>query len=163
MKEYVHIVAVQYVLKFNWIVLNFLCFLVNNRSFKGALSRDFLLQVFFTSTAGVVLTNAQFITINVLLFKKLRDIIFFCVPQKKIRSQSFFNSGTLVFLCTRVLLCTVVVCCCLLLGVLVCCFVLLRVRGVGRSPCSYVVWAGIQGEGAGWWQGSPSPSHYRYR
>jgi hypothetical protein len=60
-------------------------------------------------------------------------------PTKKIRSQSFLNSGTLVFLCTRVLLCTVVVCCCLLLGVLVCCCVLLRVRGVGRSPCSYVV------------------------
>ncbi len=102
---------------------------------------------------------------NVPLFKKLRDIIFFLwdnnfepfrgtfwggqksqkmahkviVPQKKIWSQSFLNSGTLVFLCTRVLLCTVVVCCCLLLGVLVCCCVLLRVSGVGRSPCSYVV------------------------
>ena len=69
------------------------------------------------------------------------------------------NSGTLVILCTRVLLCTVVVCCCLLLGVLVCCCVLLCVRGVRRSPCSCVVWAGIQGEGAGW-QGSLSPSHY---
>jgi hypothetical protein len=45
------------------------------------------------------------------------------VPQKKIRSKSFLNSGTLVILCTRVLLCTVVVCCCLLLGVLVCCCV----------------------------------------
>ncbi len=32
------------------------------------------------------------------------------VPQKKIMSQSFLNSRTLVFLCTRVLLCTVVVC-----------------------------------------------------
>jgi hypothetical protein len=61
------------------------------------------------------------------------------VPQKKIRSQSFLNSGTLVILCTQVLLCTVVVCCCLLLCVLVCCCVLLRDRGVGRSPCSYVV------------------------
>jgi hypothetical protein len=59
--------------------------------------------------------------------------------KKKIRSQSFLNSGTFVFLCTRVLLCTVVVCYCLLLGVLVCCCVLLRVRGVGRFPCSYVV------------------------
>jgi hypothetical protein len=58
---------------------------------------------------------------------------------KKIRAQSFLNSGTLVILCTRVLLCTVVVCCCLLLGVLVCCCVLLRVRGVGRPPCSYFV------------------------
>ena len=77
------------------------------------------------------------------------------VPQKKIMSQSFLNSGTLVILCTRVLLCTVVVCCCLLLGVVVCCCVLLHVREVGRSPCSYVVLAGIQGEGA---QGSPS--HY---
>ena len=54
-------------------------------------------------------------------------------------SQSFLNSGTLVILCTRVLLCTVVVCCCLLLGVLVCSCVLLHVRGVGRSLCSYVV------------------------
>ncbi len=143
------------------------------------------------------------ITINVPLFKKLRDIIFFCgtitlwaiswdilrgprliwrrgqfrgqksrgplkmsremahkviVPQKKIRSQSFLNSGTLVILCIWVLLCTVV-CCCLLLGVLVCCCVFLCVRGVRRSPCSCVVWAGIQGEGAGW-GGSHSPSHY---
>jgi hypothetical protein len=39
-------------------------------------------------------------------------------------SRSFLNSGTLVILCTRVLLCTVVVCCCLLLGVLVCSCVL---------------------------------------
>ncbi len=45
------------------------------------------------------------------------------VPKKKIMSQSFLNRGTLV-ICTRVLLCTVVVCCCLLLGVLVCCYVL---------------------------------------
>jgi hypothetical protein len=58
-------------------------------------------------------------------------------PTKKIMSQSFLNSGTLVILCTRVLLCTV--CCCLLLGVLVCCCVLLCVRGVRRSPCSCVV------------------------
>jgi hypothetical protein len=79
------------------------------------------------------------------------------VPQKKIMSQSFLNSGTLVILCTRVLLCTVVVCCCLLLGVLVCCCLFLCVRGVRRSPCSCVVCASIQGEGAGW-QGSPS--HY---
>ena len=72
------------------------------------------------------------------------------VPQKKIRSQSFLNSGTLVILCTRMLLYTVVVCCCLLLGVLVCCCVLegcggllvavlceqvLRGRGLaGRAP-----------------------------
>ncbi len=78
------------------------------------------------------------ITINVPLFKKLRDNLRgqkslgplkmshemahkVIVPQKKIMSQSFLNSGTLVILCTRVLLCTVVVCCCLLLGVLVCC------------------------------------------
>jgi hypothetical protein len=53
----------------------------------------------------------------------------------------------------------VVYCCCVLLSVVVCCCVLLCVRGVGRSPCSCVVWAGIQGVGAGW-QGSPSPSHY---
>ena len=59
--------------------------------------------------------------------------------KKKIWSQSFLNSGTLVFLCTRVLLCTVVVCGCLVLGVVVCCCVLLHVREVGRSPCSYVV------------------------
>jgi hypothetical protein len=41
------------------------------------------------------------------------------VPQKKIMSQSFFNSGTLVILCTRVLLCTVVVCCWVFLCVVV--------------------------------------------
>ena len=72
------------------------------------------------------------------------------VPQKKIRSQGFLNSGTLVFLCTRVLLCTVVVCCWLFLCVVVCCCVLegcggllvavlceqvFRGRGlVGRAP-----------------------------
>ncbi len=65
-------------------------------------------------------------------------------------SQSFLNSGTLVILCTRVLLCTDVVGCCLLLGVVVCCCVLegcggllvavlceqvFRGRGLaGRSP-----------------------------
>jgi hypothetical protein len=53
--------------------------------------------------------------------------------------KSFLNRGTLVILCTRVLLCTVVVCCCLLLGVLVCCCVLLCARAVRRSPCSCVV------------------------
>ncbi len=47
-------------------------------------------------------------------------------PKKNYIHKSFVNSGTLVFLCTRVLLCTVVVCCCLLLDVLVCCCVLLR-------------------------------------
>ena len=57
------------------------------------------------------------------------------VPPKKIRSQSFLNSGTLVFLCTRVLLCTVVVCCCLLLGLLV------------AMLCKQV----FRGRGAGWW------------
>ncbi len=61
------------------------------------------------------------------------------VPQIKIMSQSFLKNGTLVILCTRVLLCTVVVCCYLLLGVLVCCCVLLCVGGVQRSPCSCVV------------------------
>ncbi len=44
----------------------------------------------------------------------------------------------------------------MLLSVVGCCCVLLCVRGVRRSPCSCVVGAGIQGEGAGW-QGS---SHY---
>ena len=50
----------------------------------------------------------------------------FLTPEIVPSAKSFLNSGTLVFLCTRVLLCTVVVCCCLLLGVLVCCCVLLR-------------------------------------
>jgi hypothetical protein len=52
------------------------------------------------------------------------------VPPKKIMSQSFLKSGTLVILCTRVLLCTVVVCCCLLLGIPVCCCVLEGCRGL---------------------------------
>ena len=49
------------------------------------------------------------------------------VPQKKIMSQSFLNSGTLVILCTRVLLLLllcVVVCCWVFLCVVVCCCVL---------------------------------------
>ncbi len=62
-------------------------------------------------------------------------------------SRSFLNSGTLVFLCTRVLLCTLVVCCCLLLGVLVCCCVLLRVRGVGRSPLAMLCKQVFRGRG----------------
>ena len=76
-------------------------------------------------------------------------------PSKPLSISAIKTTGTLVVLCTSVLLCIVVVCCCLLLGVLVRCGVLLHVRGVGRFPCSYVVWAGIQGEGA-----QPSPSHY---
>jgi hypothetical protein len=78
---------------------------------------------------------------------------------KPLSMSAIKTTGTLVVLCTRVLLCTVVVCCCLLLCVVVCCCVLLCVRGVGRSPCSCVVGAGVRGVGAGW-QGSPSPSHY---
>ncbi len=50
----------------------------------------------------------------------LKWLIKWLSRKKKIRSQSFLNSGTLVILCIWVLLCTVVVCCCLLLGVLVC-------------------------------------------
>jgi hypothetical protein len=58
-----------------------------------------------------------------------------------------------VLLCVVVCCCVVwcgVVCCCVLLCVVVwcgvmwcvvvCCCVLLCVRGVGRSPCSYIVW-----------------------
>jgi hypothetical protein len=75
---------------------------------------------------------------------------------KPLNISAIKTTGTLVVLCSRVLLSTVVVCCCLLLCVVVCCCVL---EGVGRSLCSCVVLAGIQGVGAGW-QGSPSPSHY---
>ncbi len=64
------------------------------------------------------------------------------VPQKKIWSQSFLNSGTLVFLCTRVLLCTVVVCCCLLLGVLVCCCMLEEWGGLLVAMLCVVLWVG---------------------
>ncbi len=53
------------------------------------------------------------------------------------------------------LLCTVVVCCCLLLGVVVCCCVL---EGWGGLLVAMLCKQVIQGEGAGWWQGSPS--HY---
>ena len=56
---------------------------------------------------------------------------------KPLSISAIKTTGTLVVLCTQVLLCTVV-CCCLLLCDVVCC-VLLCVRGVGRSPCSCVV------------------------
>ncbi len=49
------------------------------------------------------------------------------------------TTGTLVGLCIRVLLCSVIVWCC----------ELLCVRGVGRSPCSCLVWGGVQW-GGGW-------------
>ncbi len=64
-------------------------------------------------------------------------------PSKPLSISAIKTTGTLVVLCTRVLLCSVLLC----------------VWGVGRSPCSCVVWGGVQGVGAGW-QGSPSPSHY---
>ena len=54
---------------------------------------------------------------------------------KTITYRAIKTTGTLVVLCTRVLLCAVVycccvVCCCLLLGVLVCCCVLERWGGL---------------------------------
>ncbi len=59
-----------------------------------------------------------------------------CTPQNHYVPRHK-TTGTLVVLCSRVLLCSVVVCCC----------VLLCVRGVGRSPCSCIVWEGIHGVG----------------
>jgi hypothetical protein len=44
-------------------------------------------------------------------------------PLKIITYQAIKTTGTLVVLCTRVLLCSVVVCCCVLLCVVVCCCV----------------------------------------
>ncbi len=68
---------------------------------------------------------------------------------KPLSISAIKTTGTLVVLYTRVLLCTVAVCCCLLLCVVVCCCVLLSVvvgccvllcvRGVRRYPCSCVV------------------------
>jgi hypothetical protein len=43
---------------------------------------------------------------------------------KPLSISAIKTTGTLVVLCTRVLLCTVVVCCCLLLCFVVCCCVL---------------------------------------
>ncbi len=68
---------------------------------------------------GIEIEYGEELTINVPLFKKMRDIIFFLrdnnflsplkmsremaqkviVPKKKIMSQIFLNSGTLVILC----------------------------------------------------------------
>ncbi len=125
-------------------------------------------EILWSSPSGLII-----LTINVPLFKKLRDITFFCgtitlcamsrkmahkviAPQKKIRSQSFLNSGTLLVsfvseCCCALLLC-VVVCCWVFLCVVVCCCVL---QG---SPCSYM-WAGIEG-GGGWLPGLPLPPHH---
>jgi hypothetical protein len=60
---------------------------------------------------------------------------------KPLSISAIKTTGTLVDLCTLVLLypSAVMYCCCVLLSVVVCCCVLLCVRGVGRSPCSCVV------------------------
>ncbi len=94
------------------------------------------------------------ITINVPVVFMARYIMVLRVimmlhPSKPLSTSVIKTTGTLVVLCTRVLLYSVAVCCC----------VLLCVRGVGRSPCRCDVWGGIQGVGGGW-QASPSPSHY---
>ncbi len=61
-------------------------------------------------------------------------------------SQSFLNSGTLVILCIRVLLSTVVVCCCVLLSVVACSFALLCVvackMGLLVAVCEHVLRVG---------------------
>ncbi len=74
------------------------------------------------------------------------------VPQKKIRSHSFLNSGTLVILCIWiccVLLLCVVVCCWVFLCVVVC---LLRVTGVSLWLYVSRYWGG-----GGWLLGLPLP------
>ncbi len=48
-------------------------------------------------------------------------------PLKIIMYHAIKTTGTLVVLCSRVLLCSVVVCCCMLLCVVVCCCMLLCV------------------------------------
>jgi hypothetical protein len=92
--------------------------------FSGILTIEFFEKELFNKLHYVGnFLDTSIITINVPLFKKLRDIIFLTsklrgqkslgplkmslemahkviVPQQKIRSQSFLNSGTLVFLCT---------------------------------------------------------------
>jgi hypothetical protein len=73
-------------------------------------------------------------------------------PSKPLCISVIKTTGTLVVLCTRVLLCSVVVC---FLCVVVCCCVLLCEKGVGRSPCSYVV-GGIQGWGVVGWPPPPT-------
>ncbi len=57
-------------------------------------------------------------------------------PKKVITYPAIKTTGTLIVLCTRVLLCSVVVCCCVLWCVVVCCCVLLCVRGLTglKSP-----------------------------
>jgi hypothetical protein len=55
------------------------------------------------------------------------------------------------------MLCTVVVCCWVFLCVVVCCCVL---EGWGGLLVAMLCKQVFRGRGAGWWQGSPSPSHY---
>ncbi len=65
-------------------------------------------------------------------------------PSKPLCISAIKTTGTLVVLCTWVLFCTIVVCCCVLEG-----------RGglLVAVLCEQV--------GAGWhWQASPSPTHY---
>jgi hypothetical protein len=64
-----------------------------------------------------------YITINVpVVF--MAQYVMMLHTSKPLRISAIKTTGTLVVLCTRVLLCTVVVCCCLLLCVVVCCCVL---------------------------------------
>jgi hypothetical protein len=97
---------------------------VPNRFMPIQIFRIFFVSIkyFMSRTPIKICKNRKTVnnlTINVPLFKKLRDIIFFCgtitfwppqnVPRngsksycpktKKIMSQSFLNSGTLVILC----------------------------------------------------------------
>ncbi len=58
------------------------------------------------------------------------------VPQKKNLVPKFLKQRDIgIFMYPS----AVVYCCYVLLSVVGCCCVLLHVRGVGRSPCSYVV------------------------
>jgi hypothetical protein len=84
---------------------------------------------------------------------------------KPLSISAIKTTGTLVVLCTRVLLCAVVCCCVLLLVVVVCCWVFLCVL---VCCCVLEGWGGLlvavlcdrYSGGGGWLAGLPSPSHY---
>ncbi len=102
------------------------------------------------------------ITTNVLLFKKLRDIIFYMahkviVPPKKNYVPKFLKQrdiGNFMYQSA------VVYCCCVLLSVVACSFVLLSVvvckMGLLVAVCEQVLRVG----GGGWLLGLPLPPHH---
>ncbi len=113
-------------------------------SLRGLLEGGFWAQI---APASLVPFQGK----KVLIFRAHPFQVMMLQPSKPLSISTIKTTGTLVVLCTQLLLCGVVVCCC----------VLLCVRGVGRSPCSCIVCLVRRCLGGrGWLAGLPLLSHY---